>query len=396
MRSHTQPIRGSAPWAALALLLLPFLLHAGDPLPKKHPIYRTPDLSGGRPDNEVKPVYPPITPPRWTFALDKKQVLLGETITGRLTVENVAKETALRLSPPYRGFHVATVAVWVSRRQQVGTWSALAPVFEVNRGFPRFGPWQFQGKPIVLKPGARWESRLSASGAARLLNRGTRKRIDPAPLWVGGIGFSQPGSYRFYLQYVNLEEIMPFARRRETAFGAEKPREPRRRFTPGLRDVPSNPVVLGPFDVEVLPLPGEGALDVADLFAEWARSATGAGKRALPSPLDPLPRLFESDTLRSPAVAPVRASLALTQAQGQLFKLPVDPAEKLKAQRDVLKRLQDTRKGLPAGPLRDTYGLTECYLLFDLGRRAEAAALARALQTPDARVFLIDHEQDRP
>ncbi len=388
----------SAVPAALALaFVLPSPGPAGGPLAKDHPIYRTPDLSYGvgKSTPEVKHGQAQSTPPRWAFALDKKQFLLGETIRGRLTAENVGKE-ALRLSPPYRGFHVATVAVWVSRRQTVGNWSTLAPVSRINRGFPRFGPWQFQGEPVVLKAGARWEAAIAVSGEARLLNRGTRKRIEPAPLWLGGIGFAEPGHYRFYLQYVNLEELMPFDRRKETASTTADVKSRPHRSIPGVRNVPSEPVVLGPYDVEILPPDGDGALDLGDLLATWNGAAKRANNPVASFPLDSLPRLFETDTLKTPAAGPIRASLALTQVQGQLFKLPAAPAEKLKVQQDVLKRLQDARKALPAGPLRDAYGLTECYLLLDLGRRADAVALTRALQTPDARVFLIDHERDRP
>jgi hypothetical protein len=398
-------------WVASALVVL-LPVRAADPLPKTHPIYQMPDLTplGQQPVNKVQHVVLPITPPRWAFTVDKKKFLLGETITGRLTLENTDKKAALRLSPPYRGFQVATIGVWVSRWQADGKWSTLTPVAPVNRGrFSRFGAKQFQGEPVILKPGGRWEAAMAVGGEALLLDRGALREAELAPFWIGGFGFREPGQYRFYLQYVNLEEYRPFGVERRTAahrpaYVKEGPDNREERDIP--RDVPPEPVVLGPYDIEVLPLDGEvddeGVQKFVRLLAEWEKTS----KRhvdvddlvlsASSFSLAPLAELFETGTLKSPAAAPVRDSLALSQAQGQLFKLPADPAEKLKVQQDVLQRLQDARKRLPAGPLRDAYGLTECYLLLDLDRRAEALALARALQTPDARVFLADQGQERP
>jgi hypothetical protein len=387
-------------WMVPILLLLPGPLQAVAPPVQTHPIYQTPDLTY---PNHVRirklteeVINPRIDEPRWSFRFvpDRKRYLVGEPITGRLTVENASKEWSIRFSPPYRGYHVSTVAVWASQRNDDGSWGALTRVLRLNNNRADRAHTQFQGEPVVVPPGGHWSAHFAVNGMAWDEYYRYDPQCRPAPLWVSA-GFARPGTYRISLQYANLERIMSFARRgKEEVKADEKTNE---RDGNRIMDLSDRPVVLGPYQVEIEPLEGKGSAELRSLIASWTRvfEEFESDQRFSFGGKD-LTELLDMDVLDTKSRNSLRAALTLAQIQGLLLNPPEKADEKAKYLGAALKQLRTERASLPAGFLRDLYGLAECHVLANLGRHAEADALARLLNTPDANVFLHDHKNGPP
>jgi hypothetical protein len=363
-------------------------------LAKDHPIYSVPRLTlpeKKRPDVDLNSPYRGKLPV-WAFTLDKTRFLLGEAITGKITIENMNKEESIHFSPPYRGFLVATVGIWVARRDEKTGWGKVEPLFQINRGWPS-STAELQGEPVNLAPGAKWQASFPVNGLM-FLAEAAAKPDSVVPRWFSGVGFTVPGKYRVYLQYVNLERSIPFERR-WTSFLEDPPAQKPLKQIPGSVALDLGPFVLGPYEVEVVALDGAETDELTERFQEWTKLFQREGKRFNVVPHG-LPDLLKLKALQSEPLLSVRDSLSLTQFQTEMLSLPKGADERTRILADLVVKVRDNRRKVPRGPLYDAFGMTEGYLRYYLGKTDDALGLARELNTPDAKVFISDYATKQP
>jgi hypothetical protein len=381
-------------WTALA--------YAADAPPKDHPIYEGPlGFPTERIEGWVEKLFV------MEFALAKKQFYQGEPIWGTLTVKNLTEDRFLIFSPPYHGQGVATVGVWRSYWQPQdngGQWTKLEEAYRVNKSFTmvdeRF-PWaQYQGRPVNLAPGKQYSVALLIN----VLQSPIYFEKPEKTSWCSGLRFSRTGKYRFYLQYMNLENHREFEKRR--IFRREEEARQAVFDNKGLV-LPLGPVVLGPFEVEVLPLPANVPKEVPKLLELWEEQFPfprdgELGNRCFADRITvrlTLERLAMDCSFQDEQLMDVGASLLLTSIRKQFSDIDDEDKKGGKKGGEILEKLLDhvrsMRTRLKDSPLRDAYGLTECNILDAMGYTAEALKLARKLRTPDAEVFIDDVEYRR-
>lgn len=396
--------------ASICMILMGILLmgesvaHDDEPLPKDHSIYLIPDNLDSRTRTELSRIRNQKDPV-WKFKLVKERFLVGETIWGVLSVEN-RERFSFTFSPPYRGFHVATIGIWVSRQSDQndnGRWEPLKEIFTVNQGYSNKGRSipaheQLPGKPITLKPGEKFQAMITINGDYDHSFEQPLSHLHGLE-WFGGVGFSKPGKYRFYIQYVNLEETIDF----ESRDGVPKGANPQDGDNP-LLSLPIKPIVLGPFEVEVVAakktMPKEFTANLeqwdklhAKIIKERKQQGSNGVSYVSFGPDFDLTKLLADENVRAKEMDPVRFSLLLTQIHCDISKLSEkNKEEKTKALTKILKRLQESNATVSEGPLKDAYTLTECHVLYGLDKKDEALKLAKKLGTPDAEVFIYDVE----
>jgi len=353
----------------------------------------------------------------WSLKLTKDKYYVGETIWGRLTLENKEEKFAYKLSPPYHGQIVSTISLWVTRRVepafgQPATWTELKEVYWVNKGTfaPSFG---YRGRPIVIAPGGKYEAWLPVNVAQCQRQSEIVKGVwHQKCTWLPGVGFSTPGKHRFYLRYFNLEMLSDQLYEDLYEGALAQTADPDYvRATRGREvyvvDLEPEAIVLGPFDVEILALPrepeavvdrGEALTRLVRQF-EWfsSRPANNGATLMHPPGMEFLPALLWR-------LGPEWRELRLSMEFALLRVWPQFPFEIRFANSDMEENLSDDDKryrflrdlaallsNLKADdPLREHVEFMRCYLLYSVGREQEALELARRLNSPDAQAFLDD------
>ncbi len=366
------------------VLLLATASAGGGQLAPDHPIYSVPRflttmrIPHGLPPASALPI--------WSGSLPKKQYLAGETIWATVTVRNPGSGYSLGFSPPRRGLMVSTVGVWQSMAGEGGgTWPTPVCLLSANKGQRPVGgerQSQFQGKPIVLEPGKGAEFVFPINVLEPVLWGGE----GPVPCglgWVPGVGFLAPGRYRVFLQYLNLEDERPFEQRALPGGGLRSTVPPGR-----LVVLPYRPIVIGPLDVEVSARSSPARQEVLKLMTKWeeVRLTRGMGHSMVPQ-ID-LDRVGVLTASLGDEDAELRTSLCALRAEFCRLRSQSDPAPQAMA--DLLDRSRQARRALRGNPIEKAFLITECYVLWAMGRIAEAQQLARQAATPDAEVFLAD------
>lgn len=349
-----------------------------------HPLYKAPDFVDLDSKFEKYRIRRHFVgqQPQWQFDFDKSQYTLGEIITGELSIDNLDRKESLELSPPFRGFLVSTFGVWASRLEADMKWEELVLLSAINRGAasPQV---ELQGEPIIVKANEKWHASLAINGSYSDFGNGD------SPSWRGCVGFDRPGKYRVYLQYVNMEQLLPFQYR--WPFRDQPPLR-KERTGSGGSFFDFGPTVLGPYDLEIF-APNDALLNdsMKALFQNWKpntgpRYFPNAGRTAQ------LAEILKLASLQTDELSPVKNSLALTQIHEELndaLRLGLS-VEQNRLLYNLLARTSKTREVMPSGPLKDAYGLTECYLHKHLGDTERAIKLAEQIGTPDTRVFIHD------
>lgn len=350
------------------------------PIPTNHPIYQPPfplyPISDGWHYERV---------PVWKFELSQKQFLLGEPISGRIIVENPDREMSYSLSPPFHGCLVSTISIW----EDVNTGATsqatvkLREVYRINHGYRIPGhslaSEQYQGKPIALKPSQKYETYVWLNVYQPPLQN------DCQGGWYAGIGFSKPGRYKFYVKYMSVETQIPFA--------ARKAKEDYRPPVHELGDpipAPRRPIVLGPFEVEILPLPSEVNQPLSEMLSEWEKNDRRPGDRGVGYETEGITKLLKNITPLGDKVQNVADSLRLTQIRASL-------GEQLGLEKKnptvLAKLLGDTQTicaRLNPSPIKDAYLFTECLILEAQGKLADALRVAATIDNADAKAFIAD------
>jgi hypothetical protein len=307
---------------------------------------------------------------------------------------NRSNTLSLRLSPPYVGNHVATVGVWRGRWDPFieRHWAELREVVSINKLHRRFeyGSGQpkgrFPGVPVVLKPGETYEADVPLNVAQQICHPEHFGRL----WWFAGVGFTEPGRYRVYLQYANLEAVRPFGGSDDDL---QQQAQKMVRLDAGEpADLPFQAIVSNPVEFEVLPPKSREPQKFIDLIRQFEVATLVRGDLVTPPPVDRIPAVL--DALEDSEVG-VRQSLQLTVLRRRVSQLEgADFADELLL--PLLEECVNLRRGVPDGPLADAYDLTTCHVLQHLGRAREAADLARRIDTPDAAVFIEETNAPDP
>jgi hypothetical protein len=305
-----------------------------------------------------------------SFKPAKEKFIQGEMIWGELTVNNRGSER-ICMSPPYNGQYVSTLGLWASRRIEEegkeGRWSELHEVTRVNRGEYGDINLQFQGRPIELAPGGSYTASIQLNAIPEF----SRSRIycDRYTDRMQALQDITPGRYRFYIKYVNLERLIPFE---------ERGREPAKRGESKIWALSSHPIVMGPIEIEIVPAMEAAAPEVVECLRADPQSPEG---------LEKIGALTGSRLLEDPDQSGLLGILVMSYFKRRLVSILESGKERDEALGAIDEQLRQVGGRLPAGPLKDVYGLTRCQILAARGRNEEALALARGIHTPDAEVF---------
>ncbi len=334
---------------------------------------------------------------KWSFLPTKKQYLLGETITGKLTVEHTGPVISYKFSPPYHGAEVSTLSLWCSRWQQEGdkkgNWGPLKEIYQVNDGYYRSSKHKHSGKPIILGPGDRYET----SVAINVLQ--TRSRLRGTG-WYSGIGPFAPGKYRIYLRYINLNRIMDFPLRNNDILSSMKEEKRKNAFK-----ISRSPLVMGPFNVEILPLNIPEEQEIINLLARWNGvvpvqyhfEQSGRDNFEYSDQLTMFDEISPdairvASKLKYRKCISVRQAFMLTDIRYRLYKNhKAKSSQKMKTLQELDRVVQKVLKEKLPRAVADAWKYTRCQILLEQNRKEEALQLAKETATPDMIVFILKH-----
>ena len=377
----------SAVLVAVLLLLCNRMALADPPPSQTDPIYDVWTSVFG--PSSLRPVEKVQTLERLPIAtaeLKSDHIAIGAPAWATLRLRNVTSRTTYRLSPPYVGNLVASVGVWRARPDPFAglEWGALREIVSLNKTYRRYefqlqrSLRSYEGVPTLLKPGESIEAVIPLN-VAQQVNSPT----EFGDLWwFGGVGFTEPGRYRVYIQYANLDDVLP-------ANGNLVARTQRRMGEPV--DVPFQAIIAGPIDLTVVPPPTKDVDKLVRLIREWEVTAlVKSDAVTTPNPEDVESVLADLD----PAEQGIRDSLLLTRLRGRFSLLKPDAPDRGQRLQAILDECDTSyRRLLAAGdPLAGPYGLTECYVLRALGREDDVTNLAKQIGTPDAAAFVAAHK----
>lgn len=352
-------------------------------LPKDHPIYQ--DRPGMR---YARVLWSHKIGAKWTFRLNKKRVLVGEPIWGTVTVTNTSEKRDIVFSPPIHSLNVATLSIWRSQwivDKSGGNWGPVTEVLYGSAGIPgarrgvgRRRGWHLGGEPTVLAPGKSAQF-VTAVNVAQ--PGATAPGTSQSHGWMAGIGCAQPGKYRFYLRYANWEWRWRYRYRYEKT--GRGPRGNTLRI-----EYPSDRVVLGPFDVEVVSVDKGFDRRLSRVVETFKNNQTSDDIGELGPIFD---KLIAWPRLKKPGFESVRNSLRLSAIRNHLgrYYRPESSEYKTrwtKAESDLRQLLADTRPG----PFADAVRLTKARVLWATGRHKQALKLASSIKSHDSQVFLDD------
>ena len=320
-----------------------------------------------------------LLPLEWSFALERRTYRVGDTITGRLRVRNPNKQLGYLLSPPYRGVFVDTIGVWISAQDPTTrTWKKAYPLFRVNKGeLPGSWPWSYPGRPLQIKAGTEYSVWIP-------VNAFQQAEFSPhadclGMQWVPAAGPCNPGQYRLYLQYVDLD-------RYGCGSPVSDPAGKRFDIPPTVKLRRAAPIViLGPFEFSVHPPQNETGATMLQLCRQWE----GCFKDGRYEPLD-LPSGASVSAIAEKLSSDeneTAASLRLRLLRSRSSSWNETPTQKELV--SVLQDLKTIEQEVNDAALRASYALTQSYALYVLGKRQEALRRAEELGTADA-VMLVE------
>ena len=336
--------------------------------PREHPIYRISPLITGIFFKENKKIAEKLggsgiyaefrrldtLPLEWDFKLAKPSFYRGELIWGTLTIHN-PNETPLILSIPYvGGEYINSIELWFQGERKLDpntytTYRYYHGFFPFHKGRGIDSNEQFHWyesdpiwRPMILAPQESYQVQLTLN-VSRSLNG-----------W-GTIVLTKAGKHRFFLRYINVEAYLPYEKRKDFPNFDEK----KDGIITELKGVPSPeelerkrkgplvyrgiPVILGPYDVEIV----EEATEQAALSK--------------------------------------RTSTRLNKLRWE------------KASDEVLASLNDLSQSWPhEDPLKDGIRMSQVRVLTKLGREQEAAELVSQIASPDAKALKEDLQLPDP
>jgi hypothetical protein len=381
----------------LTLLALPAPLAAEEPLPATHPIYAVPRVLENRVESigVARRLYSG-GPPKllaWKIALDREKFMLGEPVTGLLTVtnppENEREQRSFRyeLSPPANGSIVSTLGIWNSRQQANGSWPELAEIFEPNHGCERARAG-FQGQPLVLRPG---ESRTFPLLLNTMCNNWGH--------WYAGPGFTEPGRYRVYLRHHNFDARFPFELRHQ-----EQDDRARREQDASDRVEllsPQEATILGPYDVEVVAPPPAIREPLQAVLQQWMSEYRSTDNWS-DDYAEPFNHLRKHSSLGDPSLSGVRRSTEFSRlrflytdyVQGETNNERRERKQTVANSTDKLLKAE-----LPIA-MHEAVLLLHCLALHEAGQtqraldKALAAIQKSEVVLPDLQVFVAEREYE--
>lgn len=374
----------------------------GGGIDKDHPIYTfsPPGIKRILPqelltlsDGIESPAY--VHEVKWSLDLEKKRFFVGEPITGKLTVEHTGSLDRLhwyQMTRPYHGQRVSNLGLWYSRWKQdkkdanKGTWGSLKEAYKINFNSQWIHP---SGKttPVILKP----KDRLEANVAFNVLHNSKYGR---ASSWMSGIGLYLPGKYRIYIRYINVNGYKGgLIDQKEKQFLKIKKGR--------LNVIPYRPIVIGPFDIEILPLNIPEEKEILVLLKQWNGLIATQYNRSSYDVVIPfaevssqsLKTIAKAKELRDSKFVSVRRSFLHTDVRYRLnkwlYRNRNGRGDKNKLN-DLNRITENVLKEKLPRAIADAWKYTRCQILLQQGKVKEAISLAKKINTPDTEVFL-DH-----
>jgi hypothetical protein len=275
-------------------------------------------------------------------------------------IQNRSTSTTYRLSWPYAGRNVATLATWTSKADVDGVFGELTQGLYINAGHYSDPRLVLAGKPLLIGPGETLQRDVA-------LNVHQFRYFDAASsvaAWRPGIGFKEPGVYNLYVQYVNLDAIY--------IAPSESP----------SAHYPFEPLVFGPFEVRISSPIGE-ASHLVEYISEW-ESMCSATDRLVDIDSRHFERIIR-DLRQREAPAELVESLVLTLHTEKLLGCTRGKASP-ESHAKVNELLDDLRlwRTYSEEIYKEQSVLAECYALVHMDRVEEALKLCRELSSPDA------------
>ena len=316
----------------------------------------------------------------WSFAIEKKEYAVGEPISGTLTVRNTKKDIDFILTAPYRGVFVDTIGIYLSAMDpKTNEWGIAYPLLRYNKGeSPGKWPWSYAGPDMRIEHGSEYKAHIPVNTFQAAILSPTGSFL--AANWLPAVGPNKQGRYRLYLRYVNMNRYgMSSVADDPTGKTIDPPQ------TPTLRLVGAQPVILGPYEFEIKATEREVDKAVAELASKFEPSFTDGKYR---------PQTLQTQQATMVLIDKILENHKEDGGPFRLFRLrsqvSLDPALPTREE-TLLKILRDIRKfnaKMSDEALKNAYALTECYVLYGLGKTKEAIDLAKKLKTPDAIVLV--------
>lgn len=321
---------------------------------------------------------------KWTFKLTKDKFVYGEVVWGKIRVENTNPNSSYIMSPPGHSRFVSTIGVWTRSRvghenRDTDEPGELKESTEINKG-NYYNHYSFRGRPITLAPGESYEAMIPVN-VNQIMSDDTRPSITasdrtgwcPTPIYGRG-------KHQFYLQYVNAEGL---SRYRYKVFSGNSKSEDL--YPPRHIRFDGYPLVLGPYEFEVLPkfhITPQLFINCQNMLANSVNSDTQVLHKAphdkqIATMANDVRWQFEFIFLKYN-----RPTYELEFANGSTATEIGETDLKLKNLEAVLSNLGAD------DPLRNFVQMERCERLHFLGYPEEAIALAEEFDSPDAQVFL--------
>lgn len=263
----------------------------------------------------------------------------------------------------------------------------MQQVSYLNKRRYRNAQYQYQGQPIRVKPGEVYETDVLVN----IVQLESHGRSPSSAAWQVLPSFASAGRYQFYLQYVNLEDLIPF-RQRDNKGQAKKTRKQ----TEGLVGLPAKAKVLGPFEIEVVSLRSRLLSEkLVGLLGRWKQPPRHDEQSHNPAFLLDLHTIYQmiAEIERTSDKYPeLIASLWLSVFRAELARQSIiENHDRLEKMEIELNHLSTTAVN---NVLKKSIDLARCEILANLGKADDAVKLAIKIDSPDAAVFVNNLARD--
>jgi hypothetical protein len=326
---------------------------------------------------------------KWSFEPDKARYLLGEPVTGVLSVSNVTRSLSVEMSPPYNGQYVSTVGVWTKMHRpsvtdfpRLDQWRELRESIRINKGNYHHRTMQFQGKPIILAPGDQFTTKIALNVVqpeAFISPKGGDQE------WYSGIGFEKPGHYTVFFRYINLEAVMPYSHRGQNSSTLEHARS-----LDNIVLLSDKPHVMGPYEIEIAKLGQDNTQLFSEKFSKWQAKSDFRASTVVPTDED-ISKMLSSIAKDDTDLETVSTALTLSQIRirfSNLLALDQSGSHQREAFDGIRVEILGRLDRMQPGFLQESYSLTLCHVLIAMKEVNEARKVATKLATPDAVVLL--------
>jgi hypothetical protein len=342
--------------------------------------------------------------------LPKTKYALGEVIWGKFSVTNGHKRGTLVMDPPWSGVYVSTIELvaraktendsHTGNRPAMGkSWTEPYEVYNLHKNRNGFGIVKCI-EPILIEPGQAFTTWIPINV---LQNNNTRAEfgVGMDSTWLSGFGFSKPDKYQFVVEYYSTARNWPDVSALDEKVRSEsldelKNLRLRRSDSLEIGRFPNLPQVLGPFEVEIVPLPVTESTKIQiasyeKMLTRWNEDPnirepiTDYVRGFREEDIAELLEILPGDDLNSQiadtlAYTAIRHHVSIERAEGkpaQFVPLKLEDIDLL-----LSRLMQDD-------PLRTHVILSKCIWLHEHDRQAEAIALADSIRAtnPDAEVF---------